>query len=386
MERKISEIVITGGPCSGKSEALKVIPERLKNMGYDVVILREVAEEIFTNVSPGGTKDIRDLIKKDLGKLCAVQEQIFLEIMTKLEIRRNLAKICGGEKSVILLDRGPMDALAYMPHERFFEFSKKNGFSVYDTRDSFDGVVHLVTAADGAEDFYEQNEVRIETPQKARKLDKETQWAWVGAPHLRIIDNSTSFNEKMERLFQAILRILGDPEPLEIERKFLLSKRPDFRNSILRRAEHFFIEQMYLVDGISRIRKRRSMGYGRGRSQGDSTSYYLTRKVEIAPMVRREEEEVIPYTQYEHSTSLRDPNTWVTKKNRYCFIYKNQYFELDVLISPEWARGMWLLEVELLDVNDLVELPPFLEIEKEVTDDPTYSGYEIAKSKLTRSE
>jgi len=191
MEKRVPEIVITGGPCSGKSEALKIIPQKLRDLGYTVIILREVAEDIFTSVFPSDGRDIREFLRKQPEKFYAMEEQIFLEIMAKLEIRRNLAKIYGNEKTVILLDRGPMDALAYMPSERFFEFVKRNGFSVYDARDSFDGVVHLVTAADGAEKFYEQNEVRIETVQEARLLDKETQWAWVGTPHLRIIDNST---------------------------------------------------------------------------------------------------------------------------------------------------------------------------------------------------
>ena len=50
MERHVKEIVITGGPCSGKSEALKIIPKRLRDMGYTVMILREVAEDIFSSV------------------------------------------------------------------------------------------------------------------------------------------------------------------------------------------------------------------------------------------------------------------------------------------------------------------------------------------------
>ena len=379
MERHVKEIVITGGPCSGKSEALKIIPKRLRDMGYGVVILREAAEEIFTSVFPSDVRDIREVLEKYPEKFYAMEEQIFLEIMAKLKIRRNLAEICGDKKTVIFLDRGPMDALAYMPSERFFEFVKRNGYSVSDTRDSSDGVVHLVTTADGAEEFYEQNDVRIETAEKARTLDKETQRAWVGAPHLWIIDNSTGFDGKMNRLFEAILHILGEPEPLEIERKFLLAKRPDLRNSMLRRAEMFLIEQIYLSDGMSRIRKRSTVRYGRGRSQGDSTCYYMTCKVEISPGVRREEENIISSYDYAHLKGYKDLHRAVVRKHRYCFVYSNQYFELDTFISPEWARGTWILEHELLNINDPINLPPFLDIEKEVTADHAYSNYGIAK-------
>jgi hypothetical protein len=51
-------------------------------------------------------------------------------------------------------------------------------------RDS-DMVIHLVTAADGAEEFYtlENNAARTETPQVAKMLDKMTQGVWNGHPN-----------------------------------------------------------------------------------------------------------------------------------------------------------------------------------------------------------
>ena len=91
-------------------------------------------------------------------------------------------------------------------------------------RDNYDAVFHLVTAANGAEDFYtnENNTARTETPEQARELDNKLLASWTGHPHLRVIDNSTSFNEKIRRLIAEIASFLGEPEPFEIERKFLI--------------------------------------------------------------------------------------------------------------------------------------------------------------------
>ncbi|MFY9458108.1 MAG: AAA family ATPase, partial [Candidatus Spechtbacterales bacterium] len=369
MGKRIPLIVITGGPCGGKTTAMEEIPKRLRDMGYRVIISREVATDFFT----GGIPDIARIAKEDPEMYLKIQEQILLEIIFKLRTRRNLANILGGEKTVLLLDRGPMDASAYMPQEQFFAALKKNSLNVYDARDSFDGVVHLVSAADGAEEFYTlaNNEARRETPIKARFVDKEVQWAWVGVPHFKIIDNSTDFDGKLERLFRAILGILGEPKPLEIERKFLLARKPDFKSYPLWRAEKLFIEQMYVAHpdlGELRIRKRSTVKFGRGRSQGDSTSYYKTRKVDISPAIRREDEEYITWNDYEHLKAFKDFNRQVIRKHRYCFVYKNQYFELDVLISPERAKGLCLLEIELVNEKDPVDLPSFLAIEREVTD------------------
>ena len=57
---------------------------------------------------------------------------------------------------------------------------------------SYDMVLHLVSAADGAEKFYttENNAARIETPEEARALDKKMLGCWAGS-NVRRIDNST---------------------------------------------------------------------------------------------------------------------------------------------------------------------------------------------------
>ena len=52
--------------------------------------------------------------------------------------------------------------------------------------------------------------------------------ACAGHPHLRVIDNSSTFEDKMKRLLSEISAFLGEPEPMEIERKFLI-EYPDIR-------------------------------------------------------------------------------------------------------------------------------------------------------------
>ena len=66
-------------------------------------------------------------------------------------------------------------------------------------RDNYDAVFHLVTAAKGAEEFYtlSNNDARKETLEEARVLDKKTIDSWNGHKKLKIIDNSTNFEEKI---------------------------------------------------------------------------------------------------------------------------------------------------------------------------------------------
>jgi hypothetical protein len=56
----------------------------------------------------------------------------------------------------------------------------------------YEAVIHLVTAAEGAEEFYSTNtnEARYESAKDAIELDKKLINAWVGHPHFSIIDNT----------------------------------------------------------------------------------------------------------------------------------------------------------------------------------------------------
>ena len=65
------------------------------------------------------------------------------------------------------------------------------------------------------------------------------------------------------------------------------------------------------------------------------------------------------------------------KKTRYCFIYNKKYFELDIYpFSEEYA----ILEIELENKDSKIEIPDYLEVIKEVTDDKRYKNRTLAES------
>jgi CYTH domain-containing protein len=65
------------------------------------------------------------------------------------------------------------------------------------------------------------------------------------------------------------------------------------------------------------------------------------------------------------------------RKDRHCFVWEHQYFELDVLKKP--IRPHALLEIELTRETQKVYLPPFLKILREVSDDPLWSNSTLAR-------
>ena len=110
----------------------------------------------------------------------------------------NLAKNTK-EPSVILMDRGLMDTVGYSGLEIWAKILKHTGWNNIDLRDKrYDAIIHMVTAADGAAEFYNlDNTARYETVEEAVATDKALQTAYIGHNKIFVIDNKVGFNGKI---------------------------------------------------------------------------------------------------------------------------------------------------------------------------------------------
>ena len=63
----------------------------------------------------------------------------------------------------------------------------------------YDNVVHMVSAAVGAEDFYtvEDHSARFEGLEMARERDRRAMEAWEMHPYVDIVDNRGNFDSKV---------------------------------------------------------------------------------------------------------------------------------------------------------------------------------------------
>ena len=108
-------------------------------------------------------------------------EDVFIEVALNADV-----------PTIILCDRGVMDASAYIDENIWQAILDETGWSTIQLRDRrYDAVIHMVTAANGATDFYhkESKGYNKKTIEEAIDLDKKLINAWVGHPHFSIIDN-----------------------------------------------------------------------------------------------------------------------------------------------------------------------------------------------------
>lgn len=363
---KVTKIALTGGPCGGKSTSISMLEQELTNKGYKVFVVDEMA----TNVILSGAGP------------SVIPNSEFQGMLMKLQYERNkvydeMAKNYAertGKPVLIIYDRGIPDGKAFMDEKEYSELLKSFGLNELGVMDYYDGVFHLTTAADGAREAYTcaNNVARTETPKEAIVKDRKCLKAWAGHNHLRVIKNNCSFEKKMDKLLKEVYTLLGVPYPLEIERKFVVSK--ESLHEAIKNCEQnkVNIVQTYLVEnqvGVERRVRQRGVN-------GDYTFYY-TEKQKVSDTTRVEVEKKISKEEYLEYLMEADNSFHQIKKQRTCFVYEGLYFELDEY--PFW-NDKAILEIELSEENQNIKFPDELVVLKEVTNDDRYKNFSLAKT------
>ena len=358
---EISKIVITGGPCAGKTTAMSWIQNAFTQKGYTVLFIGETATEFIRGGVAPWTCGSNVEYQKCQMRLQIEKERLF----------EQAAKTMKADKILIVCDRGAFDNRAYMTPEEFREVIKYVGTNEVELRDSYDAVFHLVSAAKGAEQFYTtaNNEARTESVEQARDLDDKLIAAWTGHPHFRIIDNETDFGEKMRRLLIEISAVLGEPAPYITKRKFLIDYPDLVRLNAMPNCERVEIIQTYLKSASGkeiRIRQRGKDGH-----------YIYFQKMERDPSGKEKIEIERRLDKDEYLKMLMDADTSMKqiRKTRYCLAYGIEYAEIDVF--PFW-KDRAILSVAIRDEAGAIALPNGFKIQKEITDDPDYRNIALA--------
>lgn len=366
----IKEIVLTGGPCAGKTTALAKIEEDLTEKGYKVFVVAESATELIkSGLSPAS--------KNGVG-LYEFQKLLLIYQIQKEELYKKIAKEFPHDKKVIIYDRGILDNKTYVSEDEFkkileYVSSYLNiNLTEAEIINRYDMVIHLVTSAEGNAKNYtlENNKARSESVEEAIKLDKRSLECWTVHPNLEIIDNYEKFEEKTDAVLNTIYNFLGNPITIREEKKFLVD---NMFLDMLKNINYVEtnIEQYYISTSTSDKYERRL----RKIIHKDGINYYYH--------IQSKEKYGIKKVMFERRLTKKEfeeilnSSTVMSKLNkiRYSFVYKKQYFKLDLF------NNLSLLEVQ---GNKKLNIPSFIKIIKEVTDDSNYQNINLGFYKKSK--
>ena len=178
-----------------------------------------------------------------LMKLQMALEDIFTKIVSINLKSKNVFVLC---------DRGLMDGSAYLPKEQWEVLLNEMGIYEHDIREErYDQVIHMTTAADGAEHFYslKGNLARSEDLELAVDLDKKLRSAWMSHPSYFLVSNDCKdFDAKIKIAENCLLKMQGSPTHSQFSRKYLLTNKDNLFNAIVSdfKVETFIITDTYL--------------------------------------------------------------------------------------------------------------------------------------------
>ena len=176
-------VVLTGGPGAGQTAVLELIHQAFCE---HVRVLPESAGILFGGGFPRG--NVPALLRP-------AQRAIFF---TQRELE---ATGEAGNPTIVLCDRGTVDAAAYWPGPE--DFWCAVGTTLLDQLQRYDAVIHLRTPR--AQTGYNQaNPLRIESAAEAAAIDSRILRSWQLHPRRTVVEETPDFIAKAARALQAL--------------------------------------------------------------------------------------------------------------------------------------------------------------------------------------
>ena len=364
MAKKITRIVLTGGPAAGKTTLIsRILKEFKQDDGWKVITIPETATDL---ISGFGIKPFGNCVS-----MLEFQYFVIADQLHKEKLALKAAEMVPEENVLIIYDRALFDDKAYISDEEFRTVLSYFGKTEEEVLAGYDAVLHLVSCANGAEFAYNfGNAARYESLEDARRMDERTMQAWQGHPNLRIIDNSLDFEDKLRRGLRAVYETIGQPMPEAVWRKYLIEMPNIGELEEKYGAVGVSMMQTYLSGGTQQLRRR-----VRQQQNGSEYLYFYTEKRETATELWETEK---PITEQEYIRYLMegDPTLFPVRKTKYTFRFEDRRFQLDVY--PFAADKAILRIAGSKDETDL-PLPPEITILREVTGDKAYKNSVLAK-------
>lgn len=349
----IKKIVLTGGPCAGKSTSISKIKRKFEEEGFIVLVVNETATELINmGIRPFGENKI---------DMYEFQRYVFAYQLNKEKLIDRYISQNINKDILVLYDRSIIDNKSYVSKEEFKRLLTEFNMTEADIFNRYDMAIHLLTAAKDT-NFYtlENNAARSESKEEAIIQDNKTLKCYLGFPHHIIIDNSTDFENKVNRVIEEISKSIRGKTTIIKQRKYLVS---EVNNRFLEEnARRLSIVQTYLnrYDRDVMVRKVK---------YDDSFSYYISIKTTLPDLSEKIVTERI-ITEKEYNDLVDMKNDFI-RKDRFCFEKNNIVYRLD-----HFENDLMLLEVE--GYNNEIKLPNELKVEMDVTNDPNYSNKVLA--------
>lgn len=349
-EKQITKIVITGGILSGKSTCCHEVKAHFEKTSYKVVIVPSM-ESILKEHGFGDFNNYEELLKSRLEF-----EKIF----------NNLVQTMNATKILVLYDGASLDIRSLCTKREFTTICNTLSISLEEVRNSYDAVFHLKSIAKWDNTLFDKinDNDKVDCSLAIAHDDKIID-TWIAHANYRMIDCCISIKNKAKNLIHEISKFLNEDERFYIEKKYLINI-PD-------------ISYLDKLGGCSKVKM--TLTYLNSSSEQCDVKLLLRdedgKKFYQKIIKGNNQKSTISLSAEEYidelDNKMLDRNPII--KYRYSFIYHSVYYKIDIFEDKDFS----ILEVDLLNSHETVHFPSFIEVLKDVSDDPNYKNYNLSK-------
>lgn len=363
MAKKITRIVLTGGPAAGKTTLIsRILKEFKQEDGWRVITIPESATDL---ISGFGIKPFDNCVS-----MLDFQYFVTADQLHKEQLALKGAQMVPEDNILIIYDRAVFDNRAYMTDEEFHKVVTSLGRNEDELLSGYDAVLHLVSCAKGAEFAYNfDNAARYEDVAVAREKDDLTIRAWSCHPNHRIIDNSVDFEDKINRAMTEIYRLLGRPAPEAKKHKYLIAM-PDCE-ALTKKYDAVELDMMqtYLVSQNPNVERR-----VRQQKKGGEYLYFYTEKRRSEDGEAWVTERPVSEKEYIAYLMEADVSLHSVRKTKYRFTFAECRMEVDTYPFSADRAVLFVYS----DSMDMKRLPAEIDMIREVTGDRAYKNRTLA--------
>ena len=335
---KVYKIVLTGGPCGGKTKIFERLTEYLTNMKYKVILVPETARDVISaGIKPNPNDKNYTLWFQDFIMKYQNLKEKFSEIYVEEHNNQDV---------VILYDRAIPDNFAYLENYKDYENTlKKNGLKELKTIDNYDLIINLSSIVNFENFEYETDSERSEDNKLAKKLDFKTSTAYLLSRNIKIVYPTDNIDDKFEIVKNYINQLLCNNEVKEIIKYNVDTNKTNFNVYNNNNSRTLFITDTYLANDLNNIEYVLSR-----RQYNDEVSFVLSKTIEKDNSVITYANKIISEDEYNNLIRKYRIIRSINKKE-IVFIYDFKRYKLvideDYNCTLEVEKSNFLSEIKI---------------------------------------
>ena len=191
------KIVLTGGPCGGKTDSIGFLSKKLIGQDYSVKIVNETANSLLK-----------------LGYMPSINISTFdfQNLLFKIQFLKEY--ISEGKSNILLCDRGLFDGKVYIDENDFQKIFDLNKVKEKEISSTYDGALYFRSISYEYPDKFLKKRI-YETPEVGRIRDERCKEIWIDKIVSCNYDNLDGFENKQKIIYSALKKQLEHLEQVE---------------------------------------------------------------------------------------------------------------------------------------------------------------------------